>query len=247
MARLLERKVALVTGAGSGIGRAITLRAAAEGARVLAADITGAEENVAKEAEGEVVPHRVDVAHPDQVAVMFEACRERFGRLDVLFNNAGISRGAARLHETTLETWDKVMNVNVRGAFVVLKYALAMMLDNGGGSVVNTASIGGFRATPNSSAYITSKGAMIMMTRVAALEYVRDNIRINAVCPGTADTPILSNSSPAQIEMLRARIPMGRFAKAEEVAALAMFLASDEASYITGQCYVIDGGRSAGG
>jgi NAD(P)-dependent dehydrogenase (short-subunit alcohol dehydrogenase family) len=246
MTRLLEGKVALVTGAGSGIGRAITIRAAAEGAQVLAADISGAEEQVAKEVGSAVVPYRVDVAQPDQVAAMFDTCRERFGRLDVLFNNAGISGWGKRLHEYAIDDWDRVMSVNVRGAFLVLKHGLALMLESGGGAVVNSGSLGGFRATPSSSAYVTSKGAMVMMTRAAALEYVNDNIRVNAVCPGTTDTPILGHPSPQQLDMVQSRIPMGRLGKPEEVASLALFLASDQASYITGQCMIIDGGRSAG-
>jgi NAD(P)-dependent dehydrogenase (short-subunit alcohol dehydrogenase family) len=245
----LDGKVALVTGAGSGIGRAIALRAASEGARVLAADITGAEEQVANEARGrgsEVLPFRADVSQPDQVAAMLAGCRARFGRLDVLFNNAGIVGDNLRLHEYTLESWDRVMSVNVRGAFLVLKHALLLMLESGGGAVVNTASLGGFRAVARSSAYVVSKGAVVMMTRVAALEYAEDNIRVNAICPGTVDTPLNVKIPPERIEFMVSQVPMKRLGKVEEVASLALFLASDEASFITGQCYIVDGGRSAG-
>jgi len=245
----LDGKVALVTGAGSGIGRAITLRAAAEGARVLAADVTGAEEQVVSEAKGlagEVLPVRADVSQPDQVAAMLAGCRARFGRLDVLFNNAGIVGENLRLHEYPLERWDTLMGVNVRGAFLVLKHALALMLESGGGAIVNTASLGGFRAVARSSAYVVSKGALVMMTRVAALEYAQDNIRVNAICPGTIHTPLNTKIPAERIASMISQVPMKRLGKPEEVASLALFLASDEASFITGQCYIIDGGRSAG-
>ncbi|MEV5829739.1 SDR family NAD(P)-dependent oxidoreductase [Actinomadura sp. LOL_016] len=244
---LLQDKIAMVTGAGSGIGRAITLRFAAEGATVVAADVSGKERDVAKEAEGRVTPFACDVTDERSIRSLMEHCREQYGHLDVLANNAGIAGGRARIHEMDMAEFDRVMAVNVRGSYLVLKHALPLLMEApSGASVVNTASIGGFRATPGSSAYITSKGAQVMMTKVAALEYVGDGVRVNAVCPGTTQTAILEGSSPEMLEMLSARIPMGRLGGADEVANLALFLASDEASYITGQCYVIDGGRSAG-
>lgn len=242
----LPDKITIITGAGLGIGRAMALRFAAEGARVIAADINGAQEQVAAAAQGEVVPFHCDVSQPDQVAALVEFCRARYGRLDVLCNNAGISNPPTPLHEITLEQWDRVMNVNVRGAFLVLKHAIPLLLASGGGAVVNTASIGSFRATRGSGAYITSKGAIKMLTQVAALDYVGDNIRVNAICPGTVQTPMVEAASPEQRAFLTARTPMGRLATPEEVAALALFLASDEASHITGASYLIDGGRSAG-
>jgi NAD(P)-dependent dehydrogenase (short-subunit alcohol dehydrogenase family) len=243
----LQGKIAVVTGAGSGIGRAITLRFAAEGARVVAADVSGNQEKVAAEAQGDVEPFTCDVSDETAVRALMAHCRERHGRLEVLANNAGIAGDRARIHEMEMEAFDRVMAVNVRGSYMVLKHALPLLLEApNGASVVNTASIGGFRATPGSSPYITSKGAQVMMTRVAALEYVKDGIRVNAVCPGTTETAILDGSTPDMLRMLSDRIPLGRLGTAEEVANLALFLASDEASYITGQCYVIDGGRSAG-
>lgn len=249
----LQDKIAIVTGAGSGIGRAIALRFAAEGARVIAvARRLDTLESVAAEAaaaktSGEVVPHACDVSVPDQVEALTGFCRKRYRRLDVLVNNAGIGgESNKRLHELSVESFDRVMNVNVRGSFLVLKHALALMLESGGGSVVNMASIGSFRASPGSGAYITSKGAVLMMTRTAALEYVKDNIRVNAVCPGVIRTAILDDTPPDLIRMLEARVPQGRMGTPEEVAAVALFLASDEASHVTGASYYVDGGRGAG-
>ncbi len=242
----LQDKVTIVTGAGSGIGRAIVVRFAAEGARVMALDVNGSEQKVATTAQGVVVPMHCDVSREEDIVAVVAECRRRYGRLDVLCNNAGIGGARKRIHELSMLEWDRVIDVNVRGAFMVLKHCLPLMLESGGGAVVNTASIGSFRATPGSSAYITSKGAMMMLTQTAALEYVKDNIRVNAVCPGTIETPILDGATPETMAMLLSRIPQGRLGKPEEVAALALFLASDEASHITGQGYLIDGGRSAG-
>jgi NAD(P)-dependent dehydrogenase (short-subunit alcohol dehydrogenase family) len=242
----IENKITLVTGAGSGIGRAITSRFVAEGAHVIAADVSGAEEQVAAEFPGKVTPYRCDVSDPVQIEAIFRFVREKFPRLDILCNNAGIAGRNCRVHEIDLADWDRVMSVNVRGFFLVMKHALALMVEQGGGNVVNTASIGGFRASRGSAAYITSKGAEVMLTRTAALDYATDNIRVNAVCPGVVDTPLVAAAPEPVRREVTSRTPQGRLCKPEEVAALALFLASDEAPHITGQCYVIDGGRSAG-
>jgi NAD(P)-dependent dehydrogenase (short-subunit alcohol dehydrogenase family) len=247
MSRLPD-KIAIVTGASSGIGRAIALRFAAEGACVIAvARRMEALQSLATEAQGDVVPYACDVSQPEAVAALGEFCRKRYGRLDVLANNAGIGgESKKRLHELSLESFDRVMNVNVRGAFLVLRQAVVLMLESGGGAIVNMASIGSFRASPGSGAYITSKGALLMMTRTAALEYVKDNIRVNAVCPGVVRTSILDDAPPDVIQMLQARVPQGRMGTPEEVASVALFLASDEASHVTGASYFVDGGRGAG-
>ena len=245
MARL-DGKVSLVTGASTGIGRAVALRFAAEGARVLAVARGDGVDSLARESEGRIVALRCDIADSLQVARMADECQQRFGRLDVLCNNAGIGgRSQARIHELDVEDWDRVINTNLRGAFLVLKHTLPLMLAAGGGSVVNMASIGSFRATPGSAAYITSKGGMLLLTRTAALEYVKDNIRVNAVCPGVTATEILTHVPDDLKQMLVERVPMGRMGTPEEVASLTLFLASDEASYITGAAYIIDGGRGA--
>jgi NAD(P)-dependent dehydrogenase (short-subunit alcohol dehydrogenase family) len=244
----LPHKIAIVTGASSGIGRAIALRFASEGARVIAvARSSETLQRVAAEAQGEIVVYACDVSQPDQVAALGEFCRKRYGRLDVLANNAGIGgESNKRLHEVSIESFDRVMSVNVRGAFLVLRQAVALMLESGGGAIVNMASIGSFRATPGSGAYITSKGALLMMTRTAALEYVKDNIRVNAVCPGVIRTAILDDAPPELMQTLQARVPQGRMGTPEEVASVALFLASDEASHVTGASYFVDGGRGAG-
>ena len=242
----LAGKIALVTGAGTGIGRAVALRFAQEGAKVLAIARSEAVEKLAAESGGAIEALRCDVSDPAQVERMAEECQRRYGSLDVLCNNAGFgSPTRARIHELDVSEWDRVMGTNLRGAFLVLKYTIPLMLHSGGGSIVNMASIGSFRATPGASAYITSKGGVLMLTRTAALEYVDDGIRVNAVCPGVTRTEILANAPQELQDMLVARVPMGRMGTSEEVAALTLFLASDEASYITGAAYIIDGGRGA--
>lgn len=243
----LQNKIALVTGAGSGIGRAIALRFAAEGASVFAADLQQASlDTLAAEAQGTVATHICDVSVPEQVEAMVQACRERFGRLDVLVNNAGIGGSSLTpIHEIPLDSWDKVLNVNLRGAFLVLKHAIPLMLTSGGGSVVNMSSIGSMVCTAGSAAYHASKGGVKMLTQVAALDYVRQNIRVNAVCPGVTRTSILEGRPQSLLDQLSAGVPQGRLGSPEEVAAVALFLASDEASHVTGASYVVDGGVTA--
>jgi NAD(P)-dependent dehydrogenase (short-subunit alcohol dehydrogenase family) len=223
----LEGKVALVTGAGAGLGQAVTKRFIDEGARVIAADrvIDGIDRRAA--------PLVCDVSRPDDVAELFAECRERYGRLDVLCNNAGITTPAKRVHETSLEDWDAVHAVNLRGAFLVLKHALGLMLEGNGGAIVNMASVAAFRATPGACAYAAAKGGLLMLTRTAALEYARDNIRVNAICPSTIRTPMVDSLPAERLDFMASRIPMGRIGTSDEVASLALFLASDEARFIT--------------
>lgn len=242
----LRDKIALVTGAGAGIGKAVALRFAAEGATVMAVSRGENVEQLTAEADGKVVPYRCDVSDPAQVAEMVQACRRHFGRLDVLVNNAGIAHANRRIHELDLESWDRVMNTNLRGAFVVLQHAIALMLGSGGGSIVNMASVGSLRASPGSAAYIVSKAGIHMLTQQAALEYARDNIRVNSVGPGVTLTPLVQNAPQEVIAPKIAQTPLGRACTPEEVASLTLFLASDEASGITGALYLIDGGRCAG-
>ncbi|SNQ49846.1 Uncharacterized oxidoreductase YxbG [Frankia canadensis] len=242
-----DGKTALVTGAGSGIGRAIAARLAADGARVILTDVSGAQDAAAREIGGLALARRLDVADQANVADLERWIGSEFGGLDILANNAGIGGPNLPIHEYPVDAFDRVVAVNIRGAYLVLQAGLRLMLASGGGAVVNTASIGGFRATATASAYITSKGAMVMMTRVAALEYAQRNIRVNAVAPGTTRTAILDEATPDLMRMLEGRIPQGRLGTPEEIANVAAFLADDsQASHVTGQIWVVDGGRSAG-
>lgn len=242
-----DKKVALVTGAGSGIGEAIARRLAADGATLIVADISGQQETLAASLGEKVIPQHLDVSDEASVHATEAWIEEEFGGLDILANNAGIGGAQALTHEHPIDAFDKVIAVNVRGLFLVLQAGLRLMLASGGGAIVNTASIGGFRATPYSVAYISSKGAAVMMTRTAALEYATQGIRVNAVAPGVTQTAIIDGSDPSVLDMLKSQIPQGRLGKPEEIANVVAFLADDnEASHVTGQIWVIDGGRSAG-
>jgi NAD(P)-dependent dehydrogenase (short-subunit alcohol dehydrogenase family) len=243
----LDGKVAIVTGASTGIGRAITLRFVAEGASVLAlARNAGNLEALAAENPDRIATLSCDVAVPEQVDAALALCKQRFGRLDILINNAGVSGAAGKLlHEMSIDEWDGVFNVNVRGVYLMLRAAIPLLLERGG-SVVNIASTGGLTATPRNSGYYASKGAVVQVTRAAAMDYVQNNIRINAICPGVIQTPILGGAPSPMIEAIVSRIPMRRMGQPEEIAALAAFLASDEASFITGSIYTADGGQTAG-
>ncbi|GGC02873.1 2,5-dichloro-2,5-cyclohexadiene-1,4-diol dehydrogenase [Novosphingobium endophyticum] len=247
MSGRFDGKVAVVTGAAAGIGRACMNRLAAEGATVVGLDRDAAKLHQAvAAAQGTVVAMMCDIADADAIATTVTGIIGRFGAIHVLVNNAGIgNRQRVRLHEQSPEDWDCVMAVNVRGMFLTQRAILPHMLRQGGGAIVNMASIGSYRATALSSPYITSKGAALMMTRATAVDYAKDNIRINAVCPGTTNTDILAGSSQEVIDMLVARAPQGELVEPKEVAALVAFLASDEAPHITGGSYLIDAGRSA--
>lgn len=241
-------KVAVVTGAASGIGEAVMIHLAEEGATVVALDRDAArlETAVASVPGNRAVAKTCDVADQASVDNVINGVASEFGRIDVLINNAGIGppvRG--RLHEIKPGDWDKVIAVNVKGVYLLLRAVIPHMLAQGKGSIVNMASVGSFRATPMSSSYITSKGAVLMMTRSAAIDYAADNIRVNAVCPGTTRTDILANTTEEQMEFLVSRSPQKRLGEPEEVAALVAFLASDEAPHINGSAYIIDGGRCA--
>lgn len=240
-------KIAIVTGAAAGIGKACMYRLASEGATVV-----GVDRNEAKLASavaagtGEMVPMTCDVADAAAIDQMVADVIARYGAIHVLVNNAGIGNPSrVKLHEQPIDEWDEVMATNLRGMFLMQRAIIPHMLSQGGGSIVNMASIGSYRATALSSPYITSKGATLMMTRAAAVDYAADNIRVNAVCPGTTNTDILSDVSQEVIDMLVARSPQRALVEPEEVAALVAFLASDEIPHVTGGSYLIDAGRSA--
>lgn len=241
----LKDKICIITGANSGFGEEMTKLFAKEGGKIIAADMNPNIMEKYKDSEYEITPVICDVTDENQVKEMVNIAREKYGKLDVLCNNAGVNNKTPyRVHEYPVEEWDMLYNVLVKGAFLVMKESIKLMLESGGGSVVNTGSIGGFRATPGSTAYCSAKGAIRMMTTNAAAEYVKDNIRINSVCPGIFDTAILDGLKPDVLETLAAQVPMGYIGKPIDMAYLALFLASDESTYITGQSILIDGGRS---
>jgi NAD(P)-dependent dehydrogenase (short-subunit alcohol dehydrogenase family) len=249
----LSGKVCLVTGAASGIGRETALLFAREGASVVAVDINDAGgEGVASEihgAGGEALFTRADVTSAADVEGMIRTAEERYGRLDVLFNNAGISpAGDDSVTNTSEETWDLVMNANLKSVFLGCKYGIPALLRAGGGSIINTASFVAIigAATPQ-IAYTASKGAVLSMTREIAVEFARKNIRANALCPGPVDTPLLRSilSDEPKRQRRLVHVPPGRFARTSEIANAALFLASDESSYVNGATFVVDGGITA--
>jgi NAD(P)-dependent dehydrogenase (short-subunit alcohol dehydrogenase family) len=250
----LDQRVAVITGAGSGIGQAMALLFAREGARILAADVNGsaAEETAAKVvAEGGTCQAMVvDVTEPDQVRGMIERAHEHYGRIDILCNNAGIG-STTDVIDCEPDEWDRVMTVNVRSVYLGCKYALPRMIAQGGGVIVNTASVAGMVGIVKRASYSASKGAVISLTRQVAMDFVEQGIRVNCLCPGTVDSPWvgrlldLADDPVAARQALVARQPMGRLGTPEEVAAAALYLASDDAAFITGTGLVIDGGLTA--
>jgi NAD(P)-dependent dehydrogenase (short-subunit alcohol dehydrogenase family) len=250
----LAQRAAVITGAGSGIGRAMALRFAAEGAVILAADVNAdaaaATAAAVREQGGRAEPFTVNVVEPEQVQAMVERARTSFGRVDILCNNAGIG-STTSVVDQPIDEWDRVMAVNVKSVFLGCKFAIPVMLEQGGGCIINTASVAGMVGIVNRAAYSASKGAVIALTKQVAIDYVERNIRVNCLCPGTVDSPwvgrLLAQSDDAA-EMrraLEARQPMGRLGTPEEVAGAALYLASDDAAFITGTGLVIDGGWTA--
>jgi len=261
----LKGKVAVITGAGGGMGEASAKLFAKEGAKVVVAEINAeAGRKVAqqiKQEGGEAIFVQVDVSKADDVKRMVQTTVDTYGRLDILFNNAGI---AGRIfgsppppgktqEEVELEDWRQVIDVNLMGPFIACLYAIPVMRKQGGGCILNTASTGALRAQPRSIAYATSKGGLVLTTKSLARAVVKDNIRVNAICPalvmtGLADAfmgyPKTEEERKTKLAAGLSRIPMGRPAKAEEIANAALFLVSDEASYITGVALPVDGGAT---
>lgn len=250
MADRYAGKVALVTGAAAGIGKAVVARLASEGAVIVGVDRNAEKlaEAMAEAGGSSGLARTCDVADVQEVDATVASAIERFGAIDVLVNCAGLAdRSQRRLHEVSPDDWERIQAVNVRGTFLMMRAAIPHMLAKGGGAIINMGSVGSFRATVRASAYVTSKGAVLMMTKAAAVDYARDGIRVNAVCPGTTNTDILAGLSDEMMQMLEARAPQGRLGQPEEIAALVAFLGSDEALHINGGAYLIDGGRTAGG
>jgi NAD(P)-dependent dehydrogenase (short-subunit alcohol dehydrogenase family) len=246
---LLEGKVALITGAGGGIGRASALTFAREGARLVLGDVAqdalAESARLVEEQGGEVVARVTDVRRRADVAALVALAVERYGRLDCAFNSAGVPGRMQPFAEQGDDQYDRVMDTNVRGAWICTQEQVKAMLAGGGGSIVNASSGLGMIAAPQVSAYVTSKHAVLGLTRAAALEYARQGVRVNAVLPGVVDTAMpqeMFAAAPEAIDHIAQTSPMGRLARPDEVAEAAAWLCSDRASYVNGHGLVVDGG-----
>jgi NAD(P)-dependent dehydrogenase (short-subunit alcohol dehydrogenase family) len=252
MAGVVAGKVALVTGASSGIGRATALAFAREGAKVVVADVTveGGEETVAqvKKAGGEAIFVKTDVSKAVEVEALVAKAVATYGRLDCAHNNAGIAGNAKTIVDDTEDNWDRILAINLKGVWLCMKYEIAHMLKQGGGAIVNTASGAGLIGVRRGGAYVASKHGVVGLTKTAALEYAKAGIRVNCVCPGPIDTPMLQGiggSNQVVIERMVAAQPGGRLGKPAEIAEAAVWLCSDAASFITGLPMPVDGGYTA--
>jgi NAD(P)-dependent dehydrogenase (short-subunit alcohol dehydrogenase family) len=248
--RRFAGKVAFISGAASGIGRAAALAFAREGAAVAVADISERQnQETANLIEGlgeQALAVECDVSAAEDVKAALSKAMETFSRLDMAFNNAGIEVKEGNTAEAQLEDWDRIMNVNLRGVFLCVKYEIPLLLQTGGGAIVNMSSIAGLVGLKNSSAYTASKHGVIGLTKAAAIDYAQSNIRINAVCPGLIDTPLSRRVlTPDELEHYAKAQPMARVAKPEEVAAAVLWLCSDAASFVTGSALTVDGGFTA--
>ena len=239
MSGRLDGKVCVITGAAGGIGSASAERFAAEGARVVGVDLL-------EHSVGEL-SLCADVSDEQGVSELYRRVREELGRIDVLFNNAGISpTNDASVLDTSLEAWERVQTVNLRSVFLCCKHGIPHLLDGGGGSVINTASfVAILGAATSQISYTASKGGVLALSRELGVEFARRGVRVNALCPGPVDTPLLRElyaKDPEQAARRLVHVPMGRFARAEELANAALFLASDESSYVNATAFIVDGG-----
>jgi NAD(P)-dependent dehydrogenase (short-subunit alcohol dehydrogenase family) len=247
----LGGKRAIVTGAGSGIGRAIAIRLASEGARVILADLDEeAAEEVAEEIDGETLVHRADVTKATGVEALVARAVSEWGGLDVMVNNAGVGV-AANIVDATEEDYERMMDVCVRGTFLGMKHAVPAIRHSGGGSVINMSSVAALIGISDRAIYCAAKGAILSMTRAAAVDHVGDGVRVNCIAPGTVETPWIERitsgyDDPEEArKTMQARQPHGRFVQPEEIAAMAAYLASDESASVIGACMIVDGGVTA--
>ena len=250
MAGRLEGKVCVITGAGGGMGADAAFRFAEEGARVAVADVDGAAaQKVADEVGGLAV--QVDVSDEASVQSLYSATVAQFGGVDVLYNNAGISPADdASVLETGVDAWERVQAVNTRGVYLCCKHGIPYLLERGGGSVINVASfVALVGAATSQISYTASKGAVLSLSKELGVQFARQGIRVNALCPGPVETPLLLRiwgETPGAAERRLVHLPMGRMAKPREIVNAALFLASDESSYVNAATFVVDGGLSAG-
>jgi NAD(P)-dependent dehydrogenase (short-subunit alcohol dehydrogenase family) len=246
----LDGKVAVITGAGGGMGRDAAILFSEEGAQVCVADVDGSAAEETASAAGDAFAVDVDVSDSSGVQSMYEAVADRYGGIDVLYNNAGISPpDDASILETEVDAWDRVQAVNTKGVYLCCKHGIPHLLERGGGSVINVASfVALVGAATSQISYTASKGAVLSMSRELAVQFARQGVRVNALCPGPVETPLLLRifgDDPAAYERRRIHLPMGRLAKPREIVNAALFLASDESSYVTGATFLVDGGLTA--
>jgi NAD(P)-dependent dehydrogenase (short-subunit alcohol dehydrogenase family) len=240
----LDGKVAVITGAGSGIGRAIAELFHAEGASVVVADISGNEGAVASSLGERALGVRADVTSSRDIQAMFDSTTARFGGIDILCNNAGIDGEMHYIADVDEASFERVMAINLRGVFLGMKFVIPLLKRRGGGSIINIASTAGITATPGLGVYGASKAGVMQLSRSAAVEYARDGIRVNAVCPAMIETPMVAHllqTNPQDAARVLAVTPMGRVGQPQEVAGVALFLASDESTYVTGVSLPVDG------
>jgi len=249
MAGRLDGKSAVITGAGSGMGRAMAELFSAEGARVLCADISGQQDDIARSIGNTAVALHTDVSVSEDVQRMIATAEQSFGRIDILINNAGIAQLPVPMHEHPEELFDRIIAVNMRSVFLGMKYGIASMLKTGGGAIVNTASAAGLTAWKGTTSYGAAKAGVIQLSKIAAVDYAEHNIRVNAICPGYVWTSILPGMGDSRVPPEGTPNPPGapieRWALAEEIATAALYLASDEASFVTGTAFPVDGGYVA--